>query len=158
MNHHKQDFVLFAETEVIPKEKGFEFKRSIQKIGQHPSYGDLHILQVKKYTHVLTPEQLGELTRAIVLASHDVGVGAYVYLRRIFEALVEEARRLAEKDAGWDQEQYQRSRMAEKIAQLKAHLPTFLVEHAAMYSLLSKGVHELSEAECLKHFETLRLG
>lgn len=158
VNHHKQDFVLFAETEVIPKEKGFEFKRSIQKIGQHPSYGDLHILQVKKYTHVLTPEQLGELTRAIGLASHDVGVGAYVYLRRIFEALVEEARRLAEKDAGWDQEQYQRSRMAEKIAQLKAHLPTFLVEHAAMYSLLSKGVHELSEAECLKHFETLRLG
>ncbi|KDB51524.1 hypothetical protein X805_29020 [Sphaerotilus natans subsp. natans DSM 6575] len=41
---------------------------------------------------------------------------------------------------------------------LKAHLPTFLVEHPGMYSLLSKGIHELSEDECLKHFATLRLG
>lgn len=155
---HKQDFVFFAETETIPEEKGFRFKNTIQKIGQQPSYGDLHILQVKKYTHVLSQAQLGELTRAVGLASHDVGVGAYVYLRRIFEALVEEAHQLAATEAGWDEEQYQRSRMMEKIGLLRAHLPPFLVEHAAMYSVLSKGIHELSEQECLKHFDTLRLG
>lgn len=27
-----------------------------------------------------------------------------------------------------------------------------------MYSLLSKGVHELSEEDCLAHFDTLRIG
>jgi hypothetical protein len=27
-----------------------------------------------------------------------------------------------------------------------------------VYSLLSRGIHELSEKECLDHFETLRLG
>ena len=158
VNSHKQDFIFGADVEAIPKEKGFDLKRTIQKIGQHPSYGDLHILQVKKYTPVLTFIQIGELTRAIGLASHDVGVGAYVYLRRIFEALVEEAHVVALKDNGWNEDQYQRSRMAEKIALLKSHLPSFLVEHAGMYSLLSKGIHELSESECLKHFESLRLG
>jgi hypothetical protein len=158
VNRHKQDFFFLAETEAIPAEKGIRLRSTVQKIGQQPSYGDLHILQVKKYTHVLSQAQLGELTRAIGLASHDVGVGAYVYLRRIFEALVEESHQLALKDTGWDEVQFQRSRMAERIGLLKSHLPTFLVEHAGMYSLLSKGIHELSEQECLKHFDTLRLG
>ncbi|MET3605371.1 hypothetical protein ABIC99_003200 [Sphaerotilus sulfidivorans] len=156
---HKQNFVFFSDLEAIPNESGLpKIKRSIQKIGQQPSYGDLHILQVKKYSHVLSKAQLGELTRAIGLASHDVGVGAYVYLRRIFENLVEEAHIVAQRDSGWDEGAYSRCRMSEKITMLKAHLPAFLVEHPGMYSLLSKGIHELSEEDCLKHFPTLRIG
>lgn len=158
-NSHRQDFVFFVDIEVVLNDSmPPTLRRTLQKIGQQPSYGDLHLAQVKKYTHVLSTSQLGELTRAIGLASHDVGVGSYVYLRRIFEALVEEAHELAVADSGWNDEQYQRSRMSERIALLKSHLPTFLVEHPGMYSLLSKGIHELSEDECLKHFETLRIG
>ncbi|CAG4883001.1 protein of unknown function [Georgfuchsia toluolica] len=48
--------------------------------------------------------------------------------------------------------------MAERLALLKKHLPPFLVEHPEMYSLLSKGIHELSEEDCLAHFDTLRIG
>lgn len=156
---HTQDFLCLVDHEVIPSESGPPtVRRILQKIGQQPSYGDLHLAQVKKYTHVLSTSQLGELTRAIGLASHDVGIGAYVYLRRIFEGLVDEAHMVAMCDPGWSEEQYQRSRMSERIALLKSHLPTFLVEHPGMYSLLSKGIHELSEEDCLKHFETLRLG
>lgn len=131
---------------------------SIQKIGQHPSYADLNLPKLKKYVPVLDKALLGELNRAVGLASHDVGVGAYVYLRRVFEALIEEAHRLAVSDAGWDEELYGRSRMSERTSLLKGHLPTFLVEHPEMYSLLSKGIHELSEQECLEHFDTLRIG
>lgn len=156
---HKQNFVFFVDDQLVPNDAGSTtFKGTFQKIGQQPAYGDLHILQVKKYAHVLKKEQLGELTRAIGLASHDVGVGAYVYLRRIFEALVEEAHIQAKADAGWDEESYNRHRMSEKIASLRSRLPAFLVEHPAMYSLLSKGIHELSEQDCLKHFSTLKLG
>ncbi|PHM19798.1 MAG: short-chain dehydrogenase [Curvibacter sp. PD_MW3] len=157
-NSHKQDFVFFVDREVVPDHAPPKVLRTIQKVGQQPSYGDLHITQVKKYTHVLSNEQLSELTRAIGLASHDVGVGAYVYLRRIFETLVEEAHQSAVADPGWDEGAYQRLRMSERIAHLKSHLPNFLSEHPGMYSLLSKGIHELSEDECLKHFETLRIG
>lgn len=48
--------------------------------------------------------------------------------------------------------------MAEKIQMLKNELPPFLVEHPKIYSILSKGIHELSESDCLKNFETLKLG
>ena len=129
---------------------------SIKKIGQHPSFGDLTLPRLRKYAAVLNAKLLGELNRAVGLAAHDVGVGAYVYLRRVFEALIDEAHTVARQDPGWGEELYVRSRMPEKMVFLKAHLPTFLVEHPEMYSLLSKGIHELSEKECLAHFDTLR--
>jgi hypothetical protein len=152
---HLQSFLFLVEHRIVSN----EVASSIQKIGQHPSYGDLNLPELKKYSTVLTPAQLGELKRAVSLASHDVGVGAYVYLRRVFETLVEEAHQLALiAETGWDESAYLRSRMSERIELLKHHLPTFLVEHPEMYSLLSKGVHELSEQECLKHFDTLRIG
>jgi hypothetical protein len=156
---HRQVFIFYVDQIV---ELGTDGKtntlHTIEKIGQHPSYGDLHLAEVKRYAHVLTKAQLAELSRAIGLASHDVGIGAFVYLRRIFESLVEEAHQFAIKDNSWNEDAYHRDRMSEKIALLKGHLPTFLVEHSAMYSLLSKGVHELTEEECLRHFETMRIG
>lgn len=156
---HRQDFIFFVDQVV---ERGADGKtnvfHTIEKIGQQPSYGDLHLAKVKRYAHVLSKPQLGELSRAIGLASHDVGVGSYVYLRRVFEALVEEAHQLAIAEPSWNEEAYQRGRMSEKIALLRGHLPTFLVDHPGMYSLLSKGVHELTEEECLRHFEPARIG
>ena len=132
-------------------------RMSIQKIGQHPSYGDINIAAIQKYARTLTRSQLTELSRAIALASHDVGIGAYVYLRRVFESLIEQAHKEATSNSNWDEENYQKSRMNEKISMLKDHLPSFIIEHPRMYSLLSKGVHELTEKECLEHFETLRI-
>ncbi|WP_457095868.1 hypothetical protein [Lysobacter sp. P5_B9] len=156
---HFQDFLFFADLRVKRSDEGdWEARPSIQKIGQQPSFGDVHLAKVKKYAAALTKAQLGELSRAIGLASHDVGIGSYVYLRRVFESLVEESHQEAKSDSGWDEETYARSRMSEKIALLRSHLPAFLAEHPEMYSLLSKGVHELSEAECLGHFDTLRIG
>ena len=156
---HTQDFILLCETQVRSDDSGnLTFKPTFQKIGQQPSFGDVHIANVKKYASVLSKGLLGELNRAIGLASHDVGVGSYVYLRRVFESLVEEAHVTSRSDEAWDEERYVRSRMSEKIALLREHLPTFLGDHPEMYSLLSKGVHELSEEECLAHFDTLRIG
>ena len=158
-NAHCQDFLFFIDHRVVTDEAGKRHTEStIQKVGQQPSFADLHISKIKKYAHVLTKPLLRELNRAIGLASHDVGVGAYVYLRRVFEALIEEAHSEASADSDWNEDTYPQSRMAERIALLKNHLPPFLVEHPKMYSLLSKGIHELSEEECLSHFDTLRIG
>lgn len=131
---------------------------TIQKIGQYPSYADIHIASVKRYAPVLSKAKLGEMVRAIGLASHGVGIGAYVYLRRIFESLIEEAHLVAKISNGWDEDIFLRARMSEKIGLLKSNLPTFLVEQANIYGLLSKGIHELSEEECLENFATLRIG
>lgn len=131
--------------------------QSIQKIGQFPSYADIHLGEVRGYSSVLSSNQRQELSKAIGLSSHGVGIGSFVYLRRIFEALVEDAHQVAIADSGWDESAYDRMRMAEKIAALKAHLPPFLSQNAVLYSILSKGIHELTEDECLEYFDTVRL-
>ncbi|SDC42816.1 hypothetical protein SAMN04488239_102247 [Ruegeria marina] len=43
-------------------------------------------------------------------------------------------------------------RMSDKIKHLRGHLPDFLVEHSELYSILSSGIHELSEQKCLEFF------
>lgn len=48
--------------------------------------------------------------------------------------------------------------MEEKITLLKDYLPEFLVENKKMYSILSVGIHSLSENDCLKYFETVKIG
>ena len=130
----------------------------LEKIGQYPSIADLHISQIKEYSKVIPREILKEFTKAIGLAANGVGIGSFVYLRRIFENLIEEAHINAKKDNGWNEETYQKSRMNEKIEILNNHLPDFLVEHKQLYGILSKGIHELEEQECLSHFLPVKTG
>lgn len=130
----------------------------IQKIGQTPSLATIHSKDLQKYRKVVPREYLKELNMAYGLASHGVGVGSFIYLRRVFELLVEDARELASKDEGWVQKLYVESRMKEKIILLSKFLPSFLVENAGIYSILSKGIHELSEKECLDYFPLMKTG
>lgn len=132
-------------------------KGILQKIGQFPSLADLALPDLRKYRQVLGDERFKELTRAIGLTTHGIGVGAFVYLRRIFESLIEGAHALASTEQGWDEEAYVRARMDEKIGILKEHLPEFLVQNRSLYSILSVGVHTLTEAECLAAFPAVRL-
>lgn len=131
---------------------------TIQKVGQHLSIADFHISQIKQYNAVLTQEQLKELTRAIGLAANGVGIGSFVYLRRIFETLLEEAHKKAITIDGWDEKTYSNSRVGERIELLANYLPAFLVENKALYGILSKGIHSLTEDECLAYFETVKVG
>jgi hypothetical protein len=126
------------------------------KIGQSPSVASLHLGDIAKYRNVLGTEYT-ELAKGIGLFAHGVGVGSFVYLRRIFEHQIAEARAAAAADASWDEGAYQRSRMDEKILLLQAHLPSFVVENRSIYSILSKGIHELGEAECLEYFPVVRV-
>jgi len=130
----------------------------IQKVGQFPSIADFHISQIRKYQKVLSKEKLKEFTRAIGLASNGVGIGSFVYLRRIFEDLIEEAHSLAKKVSGWDEKHYSKQRMAKRIELLKNYLPDFLVENKTLYQILSVGIHSLNEQDCLAYYETVRVG
>ncbi len=47
--------------------------------------------------------------------------------------------------------------MTEKIALLSDHLPVFLVENRSLYGILSKGVHDLTEEECLSFFPAVKV-
>lgn len=130
--------------------------KHLQKIGQFPSLADLSSHDLDRYRKVLGARRMTEFKRAVGLAAHGVGAGAFVYLRRIFEGLIHDAVEAAAGDAGWDATAFAGSRMGEKILLLRAHLPQFLVDNRQAYGILSKGVHELSDEECLQHFAVVR--
>ncbi|MDU0458160.1 MAG: hypothetical protein RW306_05450 [Geobacteraceae bacterium] len=132
--------------------------KEFMKIGQYPSVADFHISEIKQYKKLLPEEKLREFTRAIGLAANGVGIGSFVYLRRIFEFLVNEAFTKAKNDGVLDEETFFKCRMDEKLELLSHYLPDFLVSNKGMYSILSLGVHELDEKTCLAHFDTLRVG
>lgn len=128
------------------------------KIGQYPSVADFHISEIKQYKKLLSNEKLKEFTRAIGLAANGVGIGSFVYLRRVFEHLIMEAYESCLAEELVTEEQYSRARMDQKIELLSVHLPEFLVQNKSIYSILSLGIHELDENTCLAHFDTLRVG
>lgn len=147
INEHRIEIIY----KVLPEYQG------IIKIGQFPTIAALMKGDVDKYRKVLR-KQFSEYTRAIGLVSHGVGIGSFVYLRRIFEVLIEEAHQIAISDKNWNEEEYGKSRMGEKIKLLKEHLPKFLADNAKLYGILSKGIHELSEQETLEIFPVVKLG
>lgn len=133
-------------------------KRLLLKIGQYPSIADFHIYEIKQYDKLLSNDVLKEFTKAISLAANGVGIGSFVYLRRIFENLILESFEEAKQEGKVEEETFSRSRMDEKIELLKDYLPSFLVENKSIYSILSKGIHELDENTCLEYFDPMKVG
>ena len=127
---------------------------SMMKIGQYPSVADMTFPELDAYKHVISKEDRKELGTAIGLFASGVGAGSYVYLRRILERLVYQAKETAA-DA-IDNEMFERARVAEKIKMLEGYLPDILVKNATIYGILSKGIHELSEEECRKYFPVVK--
>ncbi|WP_201017851.1 short-chain dehydrogenase [Pseudomonas cichorii] len=129
----------------------------IEKIGQYPSMADSASYNVKKYAKILAKEDFSGFKTALGLASHGIGAGALIYLRRVFESLIAEAYSFARTNQAWDDNLYLKSRMQERVKLLANYLPEFLVEHSRLYGILSKGVHELPEQECQAYFPVLRM-
>ena len=98
------------------------------KFGQYPSGADFQIPQAEKYRKVLGEERYKEMTRGLGLIAHGVGIGSFVYLRRVFESLIEEAHVLVQEDSNFDDEKFKKAHIDEKILLLKQHLPNFLVQ------------------------------
>ena len=127
----------------------------VQKIGQFPSLADLHLAKIKQYDKLLKDEAT-EFTKAIGLYAHGIGIGSFVYLRRIFENLIWNTAKEHKTDNEY--KEFMTLRMDEKIKDLKDHLPSFLVENKEIYVILSKGIHELTEDECLGYFDAVKTG
>lgn len=132
----------------------------IQKVGQYPSLADMQMFDVEKYRSVLGKENYRDLTRAIGLNADGIGAGAFLYLRRIIERLAEEAHQEAKKKDNWDEqveEDYTKARFVEKVQMLEDKgqviIPDILTDvKSRIYAVLSKGVHESTDDECMELF------
>lgn len=131
-------------------------KMTIEKVGQYPSLATVSNDEVAQYRKSMDREDGQEFHKAIGLAAHGVGVGSFVYLRRVFERLIYRRFEDFKVAEGWVDEDFYGLRMSEKVEFLKEHLPSFLVENSKIYSILSIGVHELDEKDCLHYFDVMK--
>jgi|SRR5690554_2390334 len=125
------------------------------KIGQYPPLALIESSHTKKYK-ALDKDIYTELNRAIGLNTHGIGVGSFVYLRRIIEKYIVYPELIKLTELGeLKKKQINATDFKGKITLAREHLPTVLVDTPKIYSILSKGIHNLSEEECLEVFQPL---
>lgn len=127
---------------------------AFRKIGQIPTHADIANGNLGNFSSVLKGIDRSELIRANGLAAHGVNIGAFVYLRRVFERLIHRAK--GRLKSGPSEADFSALRMDEKIEVLAGVLPDFLPKNRRIYAVLSKGIHELDEDTCGKLYELMR--
>lgn len=140
---HRMDFVVLVEGNIM------------KKIGQYPSFADLSYPELKDYKKVMSEKDAKELRRALGLYSSGIGIGSFVYLRRITERIIHKAGQMAIEDNAITEEQYNQAHVDERIKMLSGYLPKSLSSNKVFYGIVSKGIHELSEEECLEYFPVM---
>lgn len=129
---------------------------TIMKIGQSPSLFELQRGEFKKYETILG-KNYNDLYNAIMFYNSHFGVAAFVHLRRVIENFfITKAYDEFKQTPDWNDIKYKEARFIEKLNILKKKLPETLTQNPRLYSIISKGIHELDEAECLLYFEALK--
>lgn len=129
----------------------------IIKIGQYPSLADISIGDTAKYKSALG-KKIGEYNKSLGLFSHGIGIGSFVYLRRIIEKLVFEKYEAVKDELEISHDEFIHKEFKDKLMILKKYLPEVLVKNHNVYGIVSKGIHELSEEECILMYPYIKAG
>lgn len=129
----------------------------IMKIGQFPSMADLADLNRRRYETELGDSTIAkEFVDSSILFGHGYGIAAFLYVRRVIEHIVKAAEAEAAAD-GIDLGYEPRATFfRDRIKALAGYLPDSMVQNARVYSLLSEGVHNLTDDLCLKFFPAMQ--
>ena len=128
-----------------------------KKIGQYPSIETIKLASNYRYRYYLS-EYYDEYIKAIGLYQNNIGIGSFVYMRRIIEKLTYNAFKEAVKNENISEIDFLNKGVVERIKQLRNYLPAILVDNPKLYGILSKGIHELDEETCLEIFPCVKLG
>lgn len=119
----------------------------LTKVGQYPSLADIAFGELSSIDKGLDALDRKELGRALGLYAHDAPLGAFVYLRRVFERMILRAHD-AHVAAGFDVvEGFASLPMDRRILAIRDQLPSKVVQNSNVFGVLSKGIHELSDEE-----------
>lgn len=144
------EYIVFDTTE--------EDIRHITKVGQLPSLADISNTEAEiKYSKNVDEEHLSLFKKGVGLAAHGIGAGSFVYLRKIFEDTISTTYTNNTAEIGTTEADFRKLRMVEKVNLLKEFLPDEMSEFKSLYSILSVGVHDMSEDDCKKYFPALKL-
>lgn len=138
-------------------QKELEPNITLLKVGQFPSLSDFQIGDLGEFEEGMNDQQRKEFVQAINTSAHGFSVAACVYYRRVFENVLIVARdqHMAENKMDvWPE--FEKVSTDQRIKLLGARLPKFLSEHPHLYSILSLGVHQLTEEQCAQELPALR--
>ena len=125
------------------------------KIGQYPSTAEISLGELRGIDRGLQQEGRAELGKALGLFAHDSALGAFVYLRRVFERMINRAYdRQSQSDKPIAN--FSGLKMEQKIAALKDELPDKVVQNSAVFSVLSLGIHDLTDEKCQTIFPLMK--
>ncbi|SDP72982.1 hypothetical protein [Clostridium gasigenes] len=155
--NHKQIFIYKLELQYGENE---EKKLILQKIGQDPSNIEFHNHNIRdKYSKYKNYKNIkSDLNKAVISYENNFAVGGFLYLRRVLEKIVDYKYEEVKCNINVDnQARYEEKKVKfiEKIDILKAELPEHLTENTYIYSILSAGVHSLTEEECSEYFSVV---
>ena len=127
----------------------------IIKIGQYPSAYDIGIQEyLAKLKYVCSNKEAKEIVefinKALTMESFGYGISALLYMRRTFERLIaisEDKNKL--KNTGM--------KMAERIKN-NPSLPEEFKENKRIYNIISQGIHNETEEECMELFNIIKVG
>lgn len=127
----------------------------IIKIGQYPSEYDT---ESKEYLDKLkvvcgtsqAREMVKFINKALIMESNGFGIAALVYMRRSFEKLIaiSEDKKMLENTG---------TTMAERIKN-NPLLPEQIKENTRLYNIMSEGIHNETEEECMELFKIIKIG
>ena len=121
---------------------------TVTKIGQYPSFSKVSAQDLKKYKKLIS-KCYPELTKSVNAYSQGMGVAAFVYLRRILEYLIES------KFNGEPSLKF--IDKLKEVEKTETIIPSELSEiKAEIYSILSKGIHEYAEDECMQLYLSVK--
>ena len=100
----------------IKKVKGYVIMR---KIGQYPSMADMQFFESIKYRCVLK-SHYRDYSLALGLFASGVGCGSFIYLRRIFEFLIDSLHEECKNEQGWNEEEYRKLDFNSRIQMIES--------------------------------------
>jgi hypothetical protein len=130
------------------------YRGGIAKVGQCPSAMDLVGAQLDRFSDVLDEADIRELRQAVMLHTHGAAIGAFVYLRRIFERLLER-HHVEYVNRFGPIADYEILSVEDRVQALKDVLPPEVVDNRKVYRILSRGIHKLHEDECAVLYDVM---
>ena len=127
----------------------------IIKIGQYPSEVDNgsneYLYKVKKIcTNNEANEIVNYIKTALIMESYGYGIASLLYIRRAFEQLIA----ISE---GKDRNNNTGTTMKDRIKDNK-YLPDIIKGNAKVYNVISEGIHNQTEEECMELFKIIKVG
>lgn len=131
---------------------------TVFKIAQYPSLFDVSRDELKKYqkNDLIDKDSFSQLYKAETCASSGYFVAAYTYMRRVYETLLMSVFTQNHDEIGLSEEDFRKLRSDEKLKTIKDYLAIDDEIYLPLYSLLSAGIHAMSEEQCCEDYTVLK--